>query len=61
MREVLPKVPERPRPMPPGVVQINGEYYLNETVPGLGIGSLGVTEDGLSTDPKAQSIRDQIF
>ncbi|MGE0797106.1 MAG: penicillin-binding protein 1A [Lautropia sp.] len=61
MKEVLPKLPEKPRPVPPGVVQINGEYYLNETTPGQGIGSLGVTEDGLSTDPKQQSIRDQIF
>ncbi|HZH06254.1 MAG TPA: penicillin-binding protein 1A [Lautropia sp.] len=61
MRQVLPEVPEKPRPVPPGVIQVNGEYYLNETGPGQGIGSLGVTEDGLSTDPKSQSVRDQIF
>jgi penicillin-binding protein 1A len=61
MREVLPDVPEKPRPVPSGVFQANGEYYLNETGPGQGIGSLGVTEDGLSTDPKSQSVRDQIF
>ena len=61
MREVLPDIAETPRAVPPGIVQINGEYYLNETGPGQGIGSLGVTEDGLSTDPKSQSVRDQIF
>ena len=61
MGEVLAGVPEKPRPVPDGIVQINGEYYLNETGPGQGIGSLGVTEDGLSTDPKSQSVRDQIF
>ncbi|MBA3477392.1 MAG: penicillin-binding protein 1A [Lautropia sp.] len=61
MREVLPDSPEKPRSVPPGVIQVSGEYYLNETGPGQGIGSLGVTEDGLSTDPKSQSVRDQIF
>lgn len=61
MRVVLPDIEEKPREVPPGVVQINGEFYLNETGPGQGIGSLGVTEDGLSTDPKSQSVRDQIF
>ena len=61
MKEVLPDVPEKPRPVPDGVMQVNGEYYLDETGPGQGIGSLGVTEDGLSTDPKSQSVRDQIF
>jgi penicillin-binding protein 1A len=61
MREVLPEVAQKPRPVPPGIIQVNGEYYLSETGPGQGIGSLGVTEDGLSTDPKGQSVRDQIF
>jgi penicillin-binding protein 1A len=61
MREVLPGIPEKQPTMPPGVMQVNGEYYLDETGPGQGIGSLGVSEDGLSTDPKSQSIRDQIF
>ena len=61
MGEVLAGVPEKTRPVPDGIVQINGEYYLSETGPGQGIGSLGVTEDGLATDPKSQSVRDQIF
>ena len=61
MKEVLPEMPEKQRPVPDGVMQVNGEFYLDETGPGQGIGSLGVTEDGLSTDPKSQSVRDQIF
>ncbi|MEO6270998.1 MAG: penicillin-binding protein 1A [Lautropia sp.] len=61
MKEVLPDIKETRREAPDGVVQINGEYYLSETGPGQGIGSLGVTEDGLATDPKSQSVRDQIF
>ncbi len=61
MREVLPGIPERAREVPAGVLNIAGEFYLAETTPGQGIGSLGVTEDGLAVDPKAQNIRDQIF
>jgi penicillin-binding protein 1A len=61
MKEVLPEVAEKSRPVPPGVIQASGEFYLSETGPGQGIGSLGVTEDGLSIDPKSQSVRDQIF
>ena len=61
MKAVLPSIPARDREVPPGVLNIAGEYYLAETTPGQGIGSLGVTEDGLSVDPKSQNIRDQIF
>ena len=61
MREVLPDVPEKKPSVPPGIMQVNGEYYFDEMGPGQGIGSLGVAEDGLATDPKSQSIRDQIF
>ncbi len=61
MREVLPDIPEKKPSVPPGIMQVNGEYYFDEMGPGQGIGSLGVAEDGLATDPKSQSIRDQIF
>ena len=61
MRTVLDKVPQTVRVPPPGVVQIAGEYYLDEVTPGHGISSLGVTEDGLSTDEKHENVRDQIF
>src|SRR5690606_20013031 len=40
MREVLPEIPEKERPVPDGIMQVNGEYYLDETGPGQGIGSL---------------------
>ncbi len=61
MGKVLDKVPEVQRVPPPGVIQIAGEYYLSEVRPGQGISSLGVTEDGLSTDTKPTNVRDQIF
>ena len=61
MSKVLNKVPEAPRLPPQGVVNIAGEYYLEEVTPGHGISSLGVTEDGLSTDQKHENVRDQIF
>ena len=61
MREVLADVPEKKPTVPPGIMQVNGEYYYDEMGPGQGIGSIGVAEDGLATDPKSQSIRDQIF
>jgi penicillin-binding protein 1A len=61
MREVLADVPEKKPTVPPGIMQVNGEYYFDEMGPGQGIGSIGVAEDGLATDPKSQSIRDQIF
>ncbi len=62
MAKVLDKMPEAPRPPPPGVVQIAGEYYLTEVRPGQGINSLGVTEDGLGTGVvKQDNVRDQIF
>lgn len=61
MGKVLHKVPESPRVPPQGIVQIAGEYYLDEVTPGHGISSLGVTEDGLSNDQKHENVRDQIF
>ncbi|MDO4904185.1 MAG: PBP1A family penicillin-binding protein [Lautropia sp.] len=70
LKGVMNGVPEQERKTPPGVVQINDEFYFDETLPGQGISTLGVTEDGLSSpgstpDPKAKdggfNIHDQIF
>lgn len=61
MGQVLAKVKEQPRVAPAGIEHIAGEYYLSEVTPGHGISSLGVTEDGLSTDDKHENVRDQIF
>jgi penicillin-binding protein 1A len=44
MAGTLKGVPEAKREMPPGVVQINGEVYLEEYQPGQGVASLGIDE-----------------
>ena len=67
LKDVLPEVPQKERPVPHGVVQVNGEYYLDETQPSSpGVKrALGIAEDGLSSDVKdlkdAQQTKDQIF
>ena len=67
LKEVLPEVPQKERPVPHGVVQVNGEYYLDEAQPSSpGVKrALGIAEDGLSSDVKdlkdAQQTKDQIF
>ena len=44
MAGALKGVPESVHEMPPGVVQINGEVYLEEYQPGQGVASLGLEE-----------------
>jgi penicillin-binding protein 1A len=44
MAGALKGVPEVPHEMPPGVVQINGEVYLEEFQPGQGVASIGLEE-----------------
>ena len=67
LKDVLPEVPQKERPVPHGVVQVYGEYYLDEAQPSSpGVKrALGIAEDGLSSDVKdlkdAQQTKDQIF
>ena len=67
LKDVLPDVPQKERPVPHGVVQVNGEYYLDEAQPSSpGVKrALGIAEDSLSSDVKdlkdAQQTKDQIF
>jgi penicillin-binding protein 1A len=44
MSATLKGVPETTREMPPGVVEINNEVYLEEYQPGQGVASLGIDE-----------------
>ena len=44
MAEALKSVPERPLSPPPGVVNIDGEWYYAEATPGHGVASLGLPE-----------------
>ncbi len=61
MATALRGVSEEPTQPPPGVVQIDGDYYYAETVPGQGIASLGVAEDGVAAGADADLIRNQVF
>lgn len=42
MRTALAKAPPQPRVMPMGVLNINGEYFTQESRPGVGIASVGL-------------------
>ena len=44
MSKALKGVPEKERPMPPGVVNVGGEVYYVENQPGQGVGSLGLDD-----------------
>jgi len=46
MAGALKGVPPVPHEMPPGVVEINGEFYLEEFQPGQGVASIGLDEAG---------------
>jgi penicillin-binding protein 1A len=45
MGKALRNVPERSPPVPAGIVQIDGEWYFDETRPGEGVASLGLVEE----------------
>jgi len=42
MRVALSKTPAAPKAMPSGVLNIGGEYYTQESRPGVGVASVGV-------------------
>jgi len=52
MAGALKGVPETMRDMPPGVVQLNGELYLEEFQPGKGVASLGLDAPTPAPDAK---------
>ncbi len=65
METALKDVPVAQMQPPPGVVQVNGDLYLTETTPDVGIRSLGMTEGGITTGTKgrrsAEKLRNQVF
>ena len=62
MSRALGGVPEVPRSVPTGVVQLDGEYYFVEHQPGQGIASLGLDENLPPEEQvKRDTVRDQIF
>ncbi len=52
MAGALKGVPQTTRDMPPGVVELNGEYYLEEFQPGQGVASLGIDDHPAGEEPK---------
>lgn len=62
MEVALKDRPEVVPPMPEGVVNVGGEYYLEEFQPGHGVASIGL-EDGLPAEQHkaVETVRDQIF
>jgi len=61
MGVALKGIPDVRPTVPPGVVQIDGDWYYSETRPGQGIASLGVAEDGLGTGERGEQVREQVF
>lgn len=62
MSVALAGIPDEPAKAPPGVVQINGEWYLAEVPPGKGIAALGGGLDsGLGSGTRGDQVRDQLF
>jgi hypothetical protein len=51
MGQALARTPEIARVPPPGIVRLDGEFYLVEARPGQGISSLGIGES--SATPSA--------
>ncbi|MEY4214003.1 MAG: hypothetical protein RL458_2229 [Pseudomonadota bacterium] len=51
MGQALSRSPDIARVQPPGVVKLDGEFYLTETRPGQGIRSLGVDERPAAVPP----------
>ena len=51
MNKVLKGVAEKPRAMPQGVVNLDGEVYYTENQPGHGVPSLGLDDPVPGTDP----------
>jgi penicillin-binding protein 1A len=61
MSKALPGTPEAERPVPNGILQINGEFYYQESRPGLGVSSVGLTEGMQVEEPVREKVREQIF
>ena len=61
MATALRNVPEKAAEPPAGVVRVDDDWYFAETRPGVGIASLGVSEDGLGTGERGEQVREQVF
>ncbi len=61
MGQALKGVPDAAPTVPPGVVQVNGEWYYAEAQPGQGVSAIGISEGGVGNGDNADQVRDQVF
>jgi penicillin-binding protein 1A len=62
MQTALKDAPIVERPMPSGVMQINGDYYYVETPPGVGVTSLGLIDQPLVEEGQPRDeVKNELF
>lgn len=60
MQKVLKTLPVEERPIPNGIISVNGDYYYAENPPGTGIQSLGLDEAGASSGA-GNEVKNELF
>ena len=62
MQTVLKSIPVEERPVPPGLINVDGDYYYAENPPGTGVQSLDVGTTPAPAQQKAQdAVRNELF
>jgi penicillin-binding protein 1A len=62
MQSALKSLPVEERPVPPGLIMANGEYYYAENPPGTGVQALDVGTTPAPAQQKAQdAVRNELF
>ncbi|HJV87827.1 MAG TPA: penicillin-binding protein 1A [Noviherbaspirillum sp.] len=62
MQKALKDVPIEDRPVPEGIIQVNGEYYYAENPPGTGVHSLGLGEKQATDEEKSKDeVKNELF
>ncbi|GIZ53424.1 penicillin-binding protein 1A [Noviherbaspirillum aridicola] len=61
MQKALKDVPIEERPMPPGVIQVAGDYYYAENPPGTGVRSLGLGEQPVVEEGARDEVKNELF
>jgi penicillin-binding protein 1A len=62
MQKALKGVPVEERPVPQGLVQVNGEYYYAESPPGVGVMALEAAPPPVPVEQKVRdAVRNELF
>jgi penicillin-binding protein 1A len=61
MQKVLKDVPVEERPVPDGIIQVNGDYYYAENPPGTGVRSLGVGDKPPEEEGAKDEVKNELF